>query len=114
MKSKVHIPKVSHDLCNRNSVCVESELVLEESRVQILTAVRHEVESSHEKDEVDQEEPVVLKRDFAFLDKGLADAGAGLADSLTLDEGVSLGKEHSVHNDQERRAGTKPKLPLRM
>jgi hypothetical protein len=102
----VPIPEISNNLCDCDSVCIKTELVLEECRVQVLTAMRHEVESSHEKDEVDQEKPVVLERDFAFLDKRLADAGASFADSLTFDESVGLREEHSVHNDQKRWAGT--------
>jgi len=51
---------------------------------------------------------VVLKRNFAFLDKRLANAGATFADSLTLDESVRLRQEHSVYNDQKRWACAEP------
>lgn len=99
---------VGDNLRHGDLVCVESELVLEQCRVQILRAVRHEVEAGHEQDQVDENEPVTLQRDLSFLYEGFADAAVRATQLLVGDVGVGLGHEQPPDDEEGGRRGAEP------
>lgn len=87
----------------------EIVLVLQHGRVEILGAVRHEVEAGHEQDQVGQQQPVPLDGDLALLDKGLADAAAlRLAQRLVVVVRVRLAEEQAPNDEDGRRARAEP------
>ena len=101
--------KVSNDLSDGNSVGVESVLVLQHSGIEVLTSVRHEVETSHQQNHVAKEEPMALEGNLSLSNEGTSNAWAArLAHSLTFAVCLCLGKAHSEQNEQYRRAGTEP------
>ena len=54
-----HSAEISDHLCDGDGIGGEVVLVLQHGRVDILRTVGHEVEASHEKDQVHEEEPVL-------------------------------------------------------
>jgi hypothetical protein len=63
--------------------------------------VGHEVEASSQEDHVDENLPVASESNLALLDKGFADAVAGLADALALNESIRLAEEQSEDDEQD-------------
>lgn len=74
-----HGAEVGHDLGDGDGIGGKAELVLQHGGVQVLRAVRHEVEPGHEQDEVGEQQPVVAERDLALTKK---DAGGVLTTQL--------------------------------
>lgn len=68
-----HGAQVGDDLGNGDLVGGEVVLVAQHGGVEILGAVRHEVEAGHEKNHVRQQKPVALEGDLALLEEGAAD-----------------------------------------
>lgn len=103
-----HGTEVCNDLSDGDGVGREVVLVGEHGWVEILGTVTHEVESSHQDDEVDEKLPVVLEGDFTFSDESAGDVLSCFADTLALDESVGLREAETVDDDQDWRAGTEP------
>ncbi len=103
-----HGAEVSDDLSDGDGVGAEVELVGQHGGVEVLGAVGHEVESRHEEDEVDEQDPVAAERDFAFLDEGAGDAALGFAGGDAFAEGDGLGQEEAEDYDEDWGAGSEP------
>ena len=85
--------KVRNHLRDGDLIGIKVQLVLEHGRIQILAAVRHEVEASHEADEVGEEKPVSLKRDFPFAKECAGNVLPSFAHSFSFAEDASFRKE---------------------
>lgn len=83
-----HSAQIRHDLRDRNRVGGELVFVFQQRGVQVLRAVRHEVEPGHEEDEVDEQQPVAFEGYAAFGEEGGAYVCVGGADALAFEEGV--------------------------
>ena len=74
--------------------------------------MRHEVETGHKEDQVQEQGPVALDSDLAFFDESLADvlprSLCGAADVFVLLVHVCLGKHETPDDEEDRRAGSKP------
>lgn len=77
--------------------------------MQKYTTSYHEIESSHEQDEVGQKNPMSPQSDFSFFDKGRSNARAVCANLLAFDERLSLWKHQAKNDDENRRASAEPK-----
>jgi len=74
----------------------------------LLGATDHEIETTHEKHHVDEQQPVALEGDFALGDEGLPDISTRLANTLTLDKGVCLWQTETKGDDEHWRTGAEP------
>lgn len=69
----------------------------------------HEVETGHEQDKVDQQQPVALKRDLTLGHEGCSDTTTHLGTRLlTTTESLRLGQTQTERDDQQRRASSEP------
>lgn len=68
----------------------------------------HEVEASHEKNKVDQKEPMSLECDFSFGDEGSCDIALFTSNYCAFDVCVCFWEAESEDDDQDRRASSKP------
>lgn len=118
--------EVGDNLGDCDGVGGEAELVGEHGWIEVLGAVGlfdslaglhfcrggwtyHEVEAGHEQDEIDQQQPVALKRDLALLEEGGGDTAADLsADGLALTERLGLGETQTEGDDEDGRASSEP------
>jgi len=82
--------QVGDDLRHGDGVGGEEILVGQQGWVQVLTAVGHEVEASHQQDEVDEQNPVFSERDFAFRDEGSGNITFALTDRDTASESLGF------------------------
>ena len=103
-----HSTQVRYDLRDSDGVGREVVLVLDHEGVDILRAVRHEVEPRHEQHEVDEEEPMFPDRDFAFGEECAGEVSAGCTNSRSLAESVRLGEAEAEDDDEDWRAGAEP------
>ena len=103
-----HGSEVGDDLCDSDSVGAEAELIGKHGWVEILRAVGHEVEAGHQKDHVDQQEPVAFQSNFAFADEGAGDVAFGLAQRVASLVGLSLREAEAEEDDENRWTGTEP------
>ena len=71
-------------------------------------AVGHEVKASHQEDEVEQEDPVLLKRNPAFGEESTCEVAAGLADGGSVSERSGLRQAETENDDQDGRASSEP------
>ena len=69
-RAACHGAEVGDDLGDGDGVSGELVLILQHERIEVLGTVGHEVESGHEEDKVDKEEPVLLNGDAAFGEEG--------------------------------------------
>lgn len=76
--------EIGDDLGDCDLIGSEVVLIGEHGGVQVLRAVRHEVEASHEEDHVGEEQPVLLERDFALLNEDLGCIGRFFSDALAF------------------------------
>jgi hypothetical protein len=68
----------------------------------------HEVESCHEKNEVDQNHPMFLERNLSFSDESSSDITTFISNENTLLVGVGLRQAKTEDDDEDRRASTEP------
>ena len=68
----------------------------------------HEVETSHQKDHVDEEQPVILHCYLCFFHEGASDTVSCFSHSLTFLECICLGHQKAEDDDQDRRPRAKP------
>ena len=73
-----------------------------------LATVRHEVETSHEKDHVAEEEPVLAEGDFAFGQECACDVTLGSSESLPVTVGLCFWQAQTENDDQDWRACSEP------
>ena len=85
-----HGTQIRYHLGDGHGIGGEVVLVLNHERVNILTAMRHEVEARHEQNEVDEEQPVPLQGDFAFGEESVGDVPVGLPHRRTITEGFGF------------------------
>ena len=83
-------------------------LVLNHEWVDVLTAMRHEVEAGHEQDEVDEEQPVPLQGDFALGEESVGDVPVGLPHRCAITVRFGFWKAKSEDDDQDGWAGAEP------
>ena len=69
----------------------------------------HKIHARHQKNKIDQKEPMPLESNFAFLDESLPDIVTGRPNTLALDVRISLGQEQSKNDEQHRRCSAEPK-----
>lgn len=100
--------QVCNDLRYRHSVGGEVVLVRKHGRVEILRAVGHEVKARHQEDHVDEQDPVSLQGDLAFLDKGLADVLVDFSNAYSFVVGVRLAQTESEGDDQHWNSAAEP------
>mgnify|MGYP004500289211 CR=1 FL=1 len=103
-----HGAQVGNHLRHGHAVGREVVLVAEHRRVQVLRAVRHEVEPGHQEHHVHEQEPVLLERVLALVHKHLGRVGLLLADPLPLLVRLGLGEAQAEEDDQHWRAGAEP------
>ena len=68
----------------------------------------HEVEASHQENEVEQEDPVLFERNPTFGKEGTCEVAAGLADGGSVVESRSLREAEAEDDDQDGRTGSEP------
>lgn len=69
----------------------------------------HKVESGHEQDEIDEQQPVPLEGDLALLKESRGDAATDLGtDGLALSESLGLGETQAEDDDEDGRASSEP------
>ena len=101
-------PEVGHDLRDGDGVGREVVLVGDHGGVEVLRAVRHEVEAGHKEHHIDQEEPVPLEGNFSFLEEDLGGIGCLFADSLAFKVGIRLREPETEEDDQDGGPSTEP------
>lgn len=107
-----HGAQIGDDLRHRHLRFGEPELVLEHGGVQVLRAVAHEVEASHEENEVAEQKPVALQSNFAFADEdgpGRLPRLAGFpAQALPFPEDLGLGEQQAETDEENGRTSGEP------
>ena len=103
-----HGSQIRDDLGDGNGVGGEFELIFKHERIQVLGAVGHEIETSHQKDKVEQENPVLLKRNAAFGEESACKVTAGVADGDSVSECSGLRQTETEDDDQDGRTGSEP------
>ena len=68
----------------------------------------HKVETSHEQDHVDQEEPMLLKSNSSFRNKSPRNIVSSFSDFLAFLIYLSLRKHETENNKQNWRPSTEP------
>ena len=68
----------------------------------------HEVEASHEENQVYQQQPMTFQRHFAFSNERPPDISTLVPDELTLLERIGFWQTETEDDEQNRRAGTEP------
>ena len=94
-----HGTEIGDDLRDSDSVGAEAELIGKHGWVEILRAVGHEVEAGHQKDHVDQQEPVAFQSNLAFADEGACDVTFGLSQGIASLIGLSFREAEAEKND---------------
>ena len=72
----------------------------------------HKVETSHEQDHVDQEEPMLLKSNPSFRNKSSRNIVSSFSDFLALRIHLSLWEHETENNEQNWRPSTEPEKLL--
>ena len=68
----------------------------------------HEVEASHQKHEVDQQQPMALQRHLTFRNECPSDISTLISNKHALFKGIGFWKAETENDDQNWRAGAKP------
>jgi len=92
---------------------IKTKLIAQHNGINVLTTMRHEIETRHEEYKVDEPEPVAAQGNFPLADEGLRDGGVlvdfGLgAQALLADVGVVLGQVVARYHDEDGGHGGEP------
>ena len=107
-RTSCHGAKVGHDLRDGHRVGREVVLILQHQRVNVLRAMRHEIETGHQQDQVYKDEPMLHESHSSFGHESAGQVSAGFSHCLSFAVCLGFWQAETEDDDQDRRPSAKP------